>query len=91
MDDPTPIVDKAPQRFRRTRIAVSVFFAVLLCFPLGLVWRGGASGIPLVLLLLVSALIAVPWFPFSTRFSLRTLLIATTLMAVALGLGAWLK
>jgi exosortase/archaeosortase len=72
---------------RRLQIAVSVFFAVLLCFALGLVCRGGASGRPLVLLLLVAALIAVPWFPFATRFSLRTMLIVTTLVAVVLGLG----
>jgi hypothetical protein len=78
-------------RFRRIRIAVSVFFAILLFFPLGLVWRGGASGMPLVLLLLAAALIAVPWFPFSTCFSLRTLFIVTTLVAVVLGLGVWLK
>ena len=74
---------------RKLRIAVSVFFAVLLCFPLGLVWRGGASGMPLVLLLLVAALVAVPWIPYSRRFSLRTLLIATTLVAVVLGLAVW--
>jgi hypothetical protein len=34
---------------------------------------------------------AILWVPHSTfRFSLRTLLIATTLVAVVLGLGAWL-
>ena len=33
-----------------------------------------------------SGLIAVPWTAFSKRFSLRTLLIATTLVAVVLGL-----
>jgi hypothetical protein len=36
-----------------------------------------------------SALAAVPWFPWSKRFSLRTLLIATTLLAVVLGLAVW--
>ncbi len=30
------------------------------------------------------------WFPWSKRFSLRTLLIATTLVAVVLGLVVWL-
>jgi hypothetical protein len=33
---------------------------------------------------------AVPWIRWKLRFSLRTLLIATTLVAVALGLIAWL-
>lgn len=32
---------------------------------------------------------AVPWSPWSRRFSLRTLLIATTLLAVVLGLAVW--
>ena len=35
-------------------------------------------------------LIGVPWIPFK-RFSLRTLLIATTLVAVGLGLIVWLR
>jgi hypothetical protein len=36
-------------------------------------------------ILTVSALSAVPWIRWSKRFSLRTLLIATTLVAVVLG------
>jgi hypothetical protein len=32
---------------------------------------------------------AVAWYPIRTRFSLRTMLIATTLAAVVLGLFAW--
>ena len=39
------------------------------------------------LTLLSSSLAAVPWWP--CRFSLRTLLIATTLVAVALGIIVW--
>lgn len=35
-------------------------------------------------------LVAVVAFPYSLRFSLRTLLIATTLLAIVLGLGIWL-
>ena len=35
------------------------------------------------------ALSAAPWFPY--RFSLRTLLIATTLIAVVLGVIVWLQ
>jgi hypothetical protein len=31
---------------------------------------------------------ALPWLPY--RFSLRTMLIATTLVAIVLGLGVWL-
>jgi hypothetical protein len=39
---------------------------------------------------LVAAACAVtPWLPWQNRFSLRTLLIATTLVAVVLGLGVW--
>ena len=34
---------------------------------------------------------AALWIPWSKRFSLRTVLIATTLVAVVLGLIAWLR
>ncbi len=40
--------------------------------------------------LLMVMLIALPWVRWSNRFSLRTLLIATTLIAVLLGLVVWL-
>jgi hypothetical protein len=36
-----------------------------------------------------AVLAAIAWFPWQRRFSLRTLLIATTLMAVALGTIVW--
>jgi hypothetical protein len=39
--------------------------------------------------LVVAALTASPWVRWSERFSLRTLLIATTLVAVVLGLVVW--
>jgi hypothetical protein len=43
-------------------------------------------------ILLISMLAAVSWLPiWSNRFTLRTLLIATTLVAVALGLIVWLR
>ena len=56
-------------------------------------WRGVDSGIrvtiPSWLLVLFSGILAaVPWFRW--RFSLRTLLIATTLTAVVLGLVVWM-
>jgi hypothetical protein len=38
-------------------------------------------------LLLTLGMAAAPWLPWSTRFSLRTLLIAITLVAVGLGMG----
>jgi hypothetical protein len=38
--------------------------------------------------LLSGTLAVIPWFPWSRRFSLRTLLIVTTLVAVALGIVA---
>jgi hypothetical protein len=42
------------------------------------------------LVLMFAMLAAVPWLPWwSKRFSLRTLLIATTLIAVVLGLIVW--
>jgi hypothetical protein len=40
---------------------------------------------------LAATLAAGPWIPVSCRFSLRTLLIATTLVAVVLGLIVWLN
>jgi hypothetical protein len=42
-----------------------------------------------VLAIAPATLAAVPWFRF--RFSLRTLLITTTLAAVGLGLMVWLR
>jgi hypothetical protein len=36
-----------------------------------------------------AALSAAPWFRWTWKFSLRTLLIATTLIAVMLGLIVW--
>lgn len=41
------------------------------------------------LILPILALTAVPWLPWSTRFNLRTLLIATTVVAMVLGLIVW--
>jgi hypothetical protein len=47
---------------------------------------------PLVLpAFVVVALAWMPWLRASWRFSLRTLLIATTLVAVVLGLGVWFQ
>jgi hypothetical protein len=40
---------------------------------------------------ILAVAILVPWIPWQKRFSLRTLLIATTLVAVALGLIAYAK
>jgi hypothetical protein len=40
-------------------------------------------------LLICAAIATLPCFPYSRRFSLRTLLIATTLIAVLLGLIMW--
>jgi hypothetical protein len=39
--------------------------------------------------LISGVLAAVPWMRWTTRFSLRTLLIATTLVALVLGLIVW--
>jgi hypothetical protein len=43
------------------------------------------------LTVLVGVCAALPWSPWSRRFSLRSLLIATTLVAVLLGLAAALR
>jgi hypothetical protein len=40
-------------------------------------------------ILFVAMIAAVPWLGWSNRFTLRTLLIATTLVAVVLGLIVW--
>lgn len=46
---------------------------------------------PIWSLAVVCAIVAaLPWFPYSRRFSLRTLLIGTTLVAVMMGLVVWL-
>ena len=42
-----------------------------------------------MLLATVGLLIAIPWLPWTTRFSLRTLLIAMTVLAVLLGAVVW--
>lgn len=47
-----------------------------------------AAPYPVLLTAIVLAL-AAPWFPWSNRFSLRTLLILTTLVAVVLGVIVW--
>jgi hypothetical protein len=44
-----------------------------------------------MLVILTATLAAAPWISWSKRFSLRTLLIATTLVAVVLGLIVWLR
>jgi hypothetical protein len=56
-------------------------------------WTHPASGIMLPhwsAALLFAALAFLVWVPWSLNFSLRTLLIATTLIAVGLGLIVWL-
>ena len=58
-------------------------------YPPSILWFRVADSyvkMPHWFLVLVSlSLITTPWFPWSRRFSLRTLLIATTLVAVGLG------
>ena len=61
----------------------------------GLHWYNDNDGsfwaaVPHVIVISVfAALAAVPWIRWNRRFSLRTLLIATTLVAVVLGLAVW--
>jgi hypothetical protein len=42
-------------------------------------------------ILAIATLGYLPWFPWSRRYSLRTLLAATTLVAALLGLIAWCR
>ena len=42
-----------------------------------------------IITLLFAAAVAIPWIHWQRRFSLRTLLAATTLLAVVLGLAVW--
>ena len=53
-------------------------------------WNPFAFAIPFwFLVLFLGATAAAPWIRWSNRFSLRTLLIAITLVAVLLGLAVW--
>jgi hypothetical protein len=54
-----------------------------------LAWHRGITLPHWCLILIASALAAVPWLRW--RFSLRTLLIATTLIAVVLGIIVWMS
>ena len=52
--------------------------------------KGAGWAIPIwIPLALAGALLPIPWMSWRWRFSLRTLLIATTLVAVVLGLVVW--
>ena len=54
-------------------------------------WESRAFGISYWMCITVFVrLAALPWLPWSNRFSLRTLLIATTLVAVGLGVVVWM-
>ncbi len=63
---------------------------------LGFRWHFKASLVVIVfpywfLVLVPAAFTAIPWIHWKRRFSLRTLLIATTLIAGVLGLFVWLR
>ena len=58
----------------------------------GFAWVRGAVIIPYWSAFVLSTMLCtVVWVPWSRRFSLRTLLIATTLVAALLGLIIWLR
>ena len=72
---------------------IGPFFAI--SFPLAnvaYVRQGTGIAVPYWALVfpLAATFTIVPWIPWSTRFSVRTLLIATTLIAMVLGLIVWL-
>jgi hypothetical protein len=81
-------------RFRKLRIAWSVLCG-LSCVPVSVLWlrsywQRAEMYWAVVFFASLSALFAcIPWLPWSNRFSLRTLLLATTLVAVTLGVIAY--
>jgi uncharacterized membrane protein YgaE (UPF0421/DUF939 family) len=75
-------------RFRKLRIAWSVVWgsaAVLLLAEWVRSYWTSDLYVYWVAILLIAALATTSWFEWSPRFSLRTLLIATTLIALVLG------
>jgi hypothetical protein len=84
------------RKFRLVWLAVWIAFSISVYLrqhvQLGLNNRLGLRNVPdwLVVSLCV-AIGFVPWLPWPRQFSLRTLLIATTLIAVALGIIVWLR
>jgi hypothetical protein len=52
--------------------------------------RGKGTKLPIWLVVAAVVVVAaIPWFPWSTRFSVRTLFIVVTLVAMAVGLGLY--
>ena len=56
----------------------------------GSYWLVVPHGFPVLILLILAAVPWLPWNRWSNRFSLRTLLIATTLLSILLGTVVWL-
>jgi hypothetical protein len=70
-----PSIELSPYGYRRKVGFNPDAFHMPLCFLAGI----------------FTALTVVPWLPWwSTRFSLRSLLVTMTMIAVLLGMGAWL-
>jgi hypothetical protein len=73
-------------RFRKLRIAWSVVWGYVIVFFAAN--EGSHIWPPAAIFLVVASMLAVvPWFP--TRFTLRTMLIATTLIGVVLAFIVW--
>lgn len=73
------------------RNAWNVFLPRRNAFGFALVSNSSNLGVTLpywFVVLAFAVLMRLPWLPWSRRFSLRTLLVATTLIAVTLGLAA---
>jgi hypothetical protein len=82
-------------KYRKLRIAWSVGWGIV-CLLLILLWISDyrqsedLSAVPYAFLLLIAAgLVALSWVEGNFRFGLRSLLIATTVVAVLLGLVVW--
>ena len=71
------------------RLGSDTWFSMIPKFEYKLTGNQSLLVVPYWPAILLSATLAtLPWFP--SRFSLRTMLIATTLVAVVLGLVVWL-
>jgi hypothetical protein len=79
-------------KFRKLRIAWSVACGIL-CLLLIVLWVRSYWSSDLYLywfaIFMIAALAAVPWFEWSPRFSIRTLLFGTTLVAVMMWIAVY--
>ena len=79
-------------RYRKLRIALSVLSVALYILAASILeYFRPQPYVPEWMQFLLLVILLLPWVEWPSRFSLRTLLIATTLVAVVLGLILWLS